>query len=82
MFLCIRRMYINTWAAREVVVENPANWSLISILSIFLLGIESLNFSWARGYQPRNNIFQLYIGGWAIELCSGQWDVKRDDLCS
>ena len=44
-------------------VENPANRSLISILSIFLLGIEPLNFSWAHCYQARNNIFQLYIGG-------------------
>lgn len=45
------------------LVENPTNWSLISILSIFLLGIEPLNFSWARGYQARNNIFQVCIDG-------------------
>lgn len=63
-------------------VENPAHWSLIAILSIFLLGIESLNFSWAHGYQARNNIFQLHIGGWAIELCPGQRDVKGEVLCS
>lgn len=82
MFLCIRRVYSNTWAAREVVCRNPAHWSLISILSIFLLGIESLNFSWAHGYQARNNIFQLHTGVWAVELCPGQWDVKGEDLCS
>lgn len=64
VFLHIRRVYINTWAAREVVCKKkvPTNWPLILIPSIFLLGIEPLDFSWIHGYQARN-IFQLYIGG-------------------
>lgn len=40
-------------------VEEPANWPLISIPSVFLLLIELPVFSGAHGYQARNNIFQL-----------------------
>lgn len=40
-------------------VEEPTNWPLIFILSVFLLLTEVPVFSWEHGSQARNSIFQL-----------------------